>query len=70
MIEGFKTVSTIAEEWGISERTVQIMCAEGKIPGATKFGRSWAIPIEAQRPGDGRIISGQYKNWRKRGKDL
>lgn len=42
------------------------MCTEGKIDGAVKFGRDWAIPYDAQRPGDGRIVSGEYKGYRKR----
>lgn len=66
MIDGYKTVNEIAEEWGIKPRTVQIMCSEGKIEGVTKFGRSWAIPINANRPLDGRETTGQYKNWRKK----
>jgi len=66
MIEGYKTVNEVANEWGIKPRTVQIMCAEGKIEGASKFGRSWAIPKDAGRPVDGRETTGQYKNWRKK----
>ena len=31
-----------------------------------KFGNAWAIPEEAEKPQDGRIISGSYKNWRKK----
>ena len=31
------------------------MCAEGKLPGAVKFGRDWAIPVDAKRPSDGRF---------------
>lgn len=54
MIDGYKTVQEIAEEWHVNERTIQIMCSNGKIKGAKKFGRSWAIPINAQRPVDGR----------------
>lgn len=65
MIEGYTTVKDMSEKWGISPRTLQFMCAEGKISGATKFGRAWAIPIGAERPVDKRIITGEYKNWRK-----
>lgn len=54
MIEGYTTVKDIAEKWNIKPRTVQIMCADGKIPGAVKFGRDWAIPVETKRPIDGR----------------
>ena len=31
MIEGYTTVKATAEKWGITPRTVQILCAEGKI---------------------------------------
>lgn len=38
MIEGYKTVSDIAIQWNLKSRTIQIMCAQGKIDGATKVG--------------------------------
>jgi hypothetical protein len=66
MIEGYSTVKSIAEKWSLTERTVQIMCAEGKIIGATKFGGVWAIPSDAKKPTDNRVVSGEYKNWRKK----
>ena len=69
MIEGYTTVSKIAEKWEVSERTVQILCAEGRIDGVTKFGRSWAIPIDASNPTDSRLKSGNYRNWRKKTND-
>lgn len=65
MIKGYTTVDEIAKKWGVKPRTVQIMCAEGRIAGVTKFGRAWAIPVDADKPKDNRIISGQYKDWRK-----
>ncbi len=65
MIEGYTTVAEIAKRWGVKPRTVQIMCAEGRIAGVTKFGRAWAIPVDADKPKDNRIITGQYKDWRK-----
>ena len=65
MIEGYTTVAEIAKRWGVKPRTVQIMCAENKIAGVTKFGRAWAIPAGANKPKDHRIITGEYKDWRK-----
>lgn len=42
-------------EWGISERRVQILCANGKIKGAKRLGgKAWMIPINATKPIDGR----------------
>ena len=69
MIEGYTTVKNIADKWGISIRTVQIMCAEGKIEGVTKFGNVWAIPVNAEKPTDNRVVSGVFKNWRKKNND-
>ena len=54
MIEGYTTVKEIAEKWGLTSRTVQILCAEGKIKGVTKFGKAWAIPKDAEKPNDRR----------------
>jgi DNA-binding CsgD family transcriptional regulator len=45
------TVRQAAEQWGLSPRTVQHLCTEGKIPGAQKFGNAWAIPADADKPG-------------------
>lgn len=49
-----------ANEWGISVRTVNNFCKQGKIPGAIKKGRQWQIPKDAAKPTDGRIVSGKY----------
>jgi fic family protein len=48
------TVKQASEKWGISDRRVRILCAEGKIPGAYQEGRAWKIPIDAIKPADGR----------------
>ena len=40
--------------WGVSERRVNQYCAEGRIPGASRFGRSRAIPEDAKKPSDPR----------------
>ena len=48
------TVKETAKLWDISERRVMILCKEGKIDGATKKGRSWVIPANAQKPADAR----------------
>ncbi len=53
-------VKDAAELWNITERRVSALCAEGKIEGVKKQGRSWLIPIDAQKPADNRIKSGTY----------
>ncbi len=66
MLEGYATVQEMAEKWGLNQRTVQTMCASGKIAGLAKFGRSWAIPKDTEKPTDNRVKSGIYKDWRKK----
>lgn len=47
-------IKDVSELWGISPRRIQVLCSQGKIPGAIRFGRDWMIPINAERPKDGR----------------
>lgn len=39
-----------ATEWGITQRRVEILCGDGRIPGAYRLGRVWAIPKDARKP--------------------
>jgi hypothetical protein len=50
----------IPEKWNLSVRRVQDICKAQLIPGTKKFGQSWAIPSNAEKPVDGRIKSGKY----------
>ena len=52
-------IDEAAKKWEIGVRRVQILCAEGKIEGAVRFGRSWMIPKEARKPVDGRTRAGR-----------
>lgn len=53
----YMTVKQAAEKWGISDRRVRILCAEGKVSGAAREGRGWMIPADARKPKDGRLKS-------------
>ena len=44
------TVKAAAEKWGVSCRRVQILCAQGRVKGAYRFGKSWMIPKGAVLP--------------------
>lgn len=55
----YLTVRETAEKWNLSGRMVQQLCIDGRIPGAQKFGKSWAIPAEAEKPQDPRIARKQ-----------
>ncbi len=48
------SASETAKKWGISERRVQKLCEENRIPGVVWFGRMWLIPKEAEKPKYGR----------------
>ena len=51
----YMTTKEAAEKWAITPRRVQVLCAQGKIPGAVRFGVTWAIPKDATKPKDGRL---------------
>ncbi len=50
----YMTANQAAHKWNISQRRVQILCAEGRIPGVFKLGEIWAIPVDSNKPKDQR----------------
>ena len=59
-MNGYMKIQDLSKLWGISERRINTLLLEGRIPGAVKFGTTWAIPEDAKKPKEGRIKSGQY----------
>ena len=59
-MNGYIKISEATEKWGLSARRINTLCLEGRIDGAVKFGNTWAIPRDAQRPKDQRVKSGKY----------
>ncbi len=59
-MEKYITIKEAAEKWGISTRRVTTLCHEGRIKGVAKFGASFAIPVDSEKPEDLRIKSGKY----------
>ena len=61
------TTQQAANAWGISNRRVRTLCAERKIPGAGKVGKTYRIPADAKKPADGRVKksdkSARYLKW-------
>ncbi|MDD4494482.1 MAG: hypothetical protein PHV32_09085 [Eubacteriales bacterium] len=45
-----------SERWGVSLRQVQRLLADNRIPHAKKYGRSWMIPIGAEKPDNPRKV--------------
>ena len=68
-MEGHMTIKQAAKKWDVTPRRIQKLCTDGRIEGATKFGRDWAIPADAAKPEDKRVTTGEYRNWRKKKED-
>ncbi len=50
-------VSEAARKWGISDRRVRKLCAEGRINGVIRKGNLYLIPEDALRPVDARTLT-------------
>ena len=48
------TANQASKKWKISQRRVQVLCADGRIPGVFKLGEAWAIPVDVEKPTDNR----------------
>ena len=55
------SIDEAAKKWGLSKRFVQVLCAKGRIEGATRLGRAWMIPHNAKKPIDGRTKAARSK---------
>jgi hypothetical protein len=51
-VKGYISVREASYKWGVSERRVNQYCTQGRIPGLSRFGKSWCIPADAEKPGD------------------
>ena len=56
----YMSINQAAQEWDITPRRVQVLCAQDRIEGACRIGNMWAIPKNAQKPNDARVKSGKY----------
>ena len=50
MMIGYVQAEELAERWNVSARQIQMLCKAGKIDGAVKFGNTWAIPEDGEKP--------------------
>ncbi len=51
----YLTSVEMSEKWGITSRRISVLCAEGRIEGAVKKGKTWLIPSDAVKPADARF---------------
>lgn len=54
------SINQASNNWGISTRRIQVLCAQNRIEGACRIGNIWVIPVNAKKPADARIKSGKY----------
>ena len=55
----YLTTVELSERWNITSRRIGVLCAEGRIEGAIKKGKTWLIPSDAIKPADGRYKKNQ-----------
>ena len=53
----YLTTVEMSESWNITSRRIGVLCAEGRIEGAIKKGKTWLIPSDAVKPLDARFKS-------------
>jgi Fic family protein len=53
------SVQKAAEQWGLSDRRVRLLCEQDRIEGVIRRGRSYLIPAGAVKPVDGRTLRGK-----------
>lgn len=54
-MEKFMTTREASEKWNITERRINVLCKEGRIPGAYKDNKRWLIPNKTEKPADKRL---------------
>ena len=59
----FFTTTEMSKVWGISSRRISLLCAQGRVEGAIKKGKTWLIPEGTKKPEDPRRVQkiGQVK---------
>lgn len=50
----YLTTVEMSAKWNITSRRIGVLCAEGRVAGAVKKGKTWLIPIGAKKPLDAR----------------
>ena len=58
----YLTSPEMAEKWGVSSRRVSLLCAQDRVEGAIKKGKTWLIPSDTQKPADARYRDNKIQN--------
>lgn len=52
----YLTTVELSKKWNITSRRIGVLCAEGRVDGAIKKGKTWLIPAGAVKPIDMRKV--------------
>lgn len=58
----YLTTVELSEQWNITPRRIGVLCADGRIEGAIKKGKTWLIPVNAKKPFDKRFKRHESKS--------
>lgn len=58
----YMTTLDASRKWGVSQRRVALLCANARIKGAIKIGKTWLIPEDSTKPLDERVHNGMVDN--------
>lgn len=56
----YLTTVELSEKWEISSRRIGVICAEGRIDGVIKKGKTWLIPSDDKKTDDARVKTEKY----------
>lgn len=57
----FLTTVEMSKIWGITSRRISLLCAQGRVKGALKKGKTWLIPEDTQKPEDPRRVKNETR---------
>lgn len=51
----YLTTAEMSVQWNITSRRIGVLCADGRIDGVIKKGKTWLIPADSKKPSDERF---------------
>ena len=58
----YLTTAEMSVQWNITPRRIGDLCADGRIDGAIKKGKTWLIPADSKKPSDKRFKKHETEN--------
>lgn len=58
----YLTTAEMSVRWNITPRRIGVLCAEGRIDGVIKKGKTWLIPSDSKKPSDKRFNKHEAEN--------